>query len=93
MIGEKRLYELGELPRQYEFTDVWKNNTLTQIKLAAYKAMMADGTIHIEKVVCRKNGDTVITYTSTDPHGVLLRKMKDFSDEMEAFMKKHHLAI
>ena len=54
MIGDKRLYELGELTRQYEFTDVWKNNTLTQIKLAAYKAMMADGTIHIEKVVCRK---------------------------------------
>lgn len=65
-------------------TDLWPPKSLTDIKLSAYKALIARGDIKIKRVTYHKaSGYTTVEYWSSIPHAWILRQLQELAATLD----------
>lgn len=77
------------MPREdfpFECVDEWPGGSLTITKLAAYRSLMLEKTIRIEKAIYRKHDrHTTVRYVSKIHHKLALERLKAHADELAVF--------
>ncbi len=65
-------------------TDLWPPSTLTDVKLAAYKILIARGDVKIKRVTYHKaSGYTTVEYWSSLPHAWILSQMHELASTLD----------
>ncbi len=65
-------------------TDLWPPKTLGNVKLSAYKTLIARGDIKIKRVIYHKaSGYTTVEYWSNIPHAWMLGQLKKLAETLD----------
>lgn len=65
-------------------TDLWPPKSLDNVKLAAYKTLIARGDIKIKRVIYHKaSGYTTVEYWSAIPHAWTLGQLRELARSLD----------